>query len=82
MPRFYLDIQNTQMSAKDDNGADYADVEQARQAAILGIREILQEEMEDGLIDLNGEVRILDEEQKVVATVAYSQAVTIRPPQS
>lgn len=79
MARFYLDLQNTQASSRDETGSDYPDLESARQAAIAGIRSILSDEVLDGEIDLNGKVSIFDEQRRLVLTVPYSEAVTVSP---
>ena len=77
MPRYFFDVSNARFSAEDEAGADFNNIEEAEREAIAGIRSILKDELEDGLINFNGEVRILDERRQLVRTVPYAKAVTI-----
>ena len=78
MPRFFLDICNTDIQATDDEGRELPDLDAARAAAIEGIRSILADEILSGAIDLRGEIRIADEFGYRLATVSYSEALQIR----
>lgn len=80
MPRYFLDVSNAKASNKDEAGAEFADLDAARQEAIAGIRSILGDELLGGEIDLNGKVRIFDEQRRLVLTIPYSDAVTVVAP--
>ena len=80
MPHFYLDVCNTQADSPDEQGREFADLEAARADAIAGIRSILRDEVLEGRMDLNGEVRILDADRRLVMIVPYAEAVSIVEP--
>ena len=82
MPHYFLDVANSQINSQDEVGREFADLEAARAEAIGGIRSILRDELVEGKMDLNGEVRILDAERQLVLSVPYAEAVTILPPAS
>jgi hypothetical protein len=78
MPRYFFDVYNAQVQVEDEEGADFPGLDEARRNAIIGIRSILKAEVEEGKIDLRGEIRIRDEQGKCVLAVPYSAAVEIR----
>lgn len=78
MPRFFLDIFNSEICATDDDGQELPDLAAAREAAITGIRSILGGELARGKLDLRGEIRIRDDAGNALLSVPYSEAVAIR----
>jgi len=78
MPHFYLHVHNSSGAAEDDEGAELPDLDAARARAVEGIRSILSEEVLDGRLDLRGRVDIADAEGRVLASVAYAEAVDLQ----
>jgi hypothetical protein len=79
MTTYYLHLHNRDIDAPDEEGAELADIEAARWLAITGIRDFMSAELKDkGAIDLRGHIEIADGSGAVLATVAFTEAVTIR----
>lgn len=74
MPRYFLHVHNTTGSASDEEGAELAGLEAARERALEGIRSIVADEALHGLLDLRGQVDIADEAGRVIEVVAFSEA--------
>ena len=77
MPRFFLHICNGSGFTEDENGRDYADVDEARAAAIEGIRDLMSAELRQGQINIASYVEIEDENRLLMGTVAFTEAVKI-----
>jgi hypothetical protein len=78
MPLYFLDVSNTDISARDPEGHQLPDLEAACRAAIASIRSILAHEVAEGRLDLRGQIRIEDERGEVVRVVPYSEALEIK----
>ena len=78
MARFYLNIHNGIGDVKDEEGRELAGLEEARAAAIEGIRSLVSEEAKTGLLDLTGFIEIVDAEGVVLCQVEYQEAVDLR----
>ena len=78
MPRYYLHICNGSGFTEDVEGHDYADADQAREAAIAGIRDLMSEELRRGEINIASFVEIEDENRELVRTVAFTEAVAVK----
>jgi hypothetical protein len=74
MPRFYLHVHNRIGSARDEEGADFPDLDTARVRAIEGIRSILSDEARQGMIDFRGRIEIAAATGDVIETVSFIEA--------
>jgi hypothetical protein len=79
MPRFYFHLQN-QVDARDEEGREVADLEEATAAARSDILSILSDDVSRGRIDLRGRIDIADETGTILRTVAFADAVQLRLP--
>lgn len=77
MPHYYLHVCNGSGFAEDETGQEYADLADARAAAVAGIRDLMSNEMRDGLINIASFIEIESEERELLATVAFTEAVKI-----
>jgi hypothetical protein len=80
MPRFHLHIYDRAGSARDEEGLELTDLDEARASAVDGIRSLASQEVRVGLLDLEGRVEIADEGGTVLGIVRFPEAVEIRPP--
>jgi hypothetical protein len=78
MPRFYLHVSDGKMFAEDQEGAEFHDVEAARRSAIVGLRDVMAEELKHGEINMAAFVEIEDENHQLVMTVPFLDAVNVR----
>lgn len=78
MQRFFLHLHNGVGVIRDDEGQQFDDLGGERQAACESIRDILSNEVRDGVLDLRGRVEIADEAGAILAIVAYTDAVELR----
>jgi hypothetical protein len=79
MPRFYFHLTN-QVSARDEEGRELADLDEAVAAATFDIRSILGEDVSRGRIDLRGRIDIADETQTILRSIGFADAVQLRLP--
>ncbi|MEP9360046.1 hypothetical protein [Sphingomonas sp. KR3-1] len=80
MQRYFFNVHNGTGLTEDPEGMELPDLEAARQQALTGIRSLLGEELESGLIDLNGRLDICDRAGSVLRSVPFSEAVKLRAP--
>ena len=80
MPRLYLNLHNSHVDADDPEGADYADLCAAREAALQGIRSLLSEEVKTGTLNLHGHLDIVDDGGVLLESISFAQAVSITSP--
>ena len=73
MPLFYFDVHENGVADRDDDGFEFADLDVAREQAILAIKDAVGDEVAEGkLVDLStAYIEIRDESGKVVETVRY-----------
>jgi hypothetical protein len=76
--RYYFDIHNSIGLVEDEEGRDLPDLETARAEALKGIRSIVGEDLQKGVVDLCGRLEIRDEEGALVLTIPFAEAVEIR----
>jgi len=69
MPRFFINFQNVNELAKDDEGIDLQSLEAARKAALISAREILADNIKDGAKDPLVAITITDESGQELATI-------------
>jgi hypothetical protein len=79
MPRFHLNLFNN-VDALDDEGAEFADLAAAKQIAIAGARELMAAHVMAGKpVSLWHRIEIADDDGKVLATLPFSELITIMP---
>lgn len=76
MPRFYFHVFNDETTI-DDEGADLADLEAARQNAIKAARGLVCESVNHGHLNLDHRIEITNEQNARVLTLTYREAFTI-----
>jgi hypothetical protein len=75
--RYYFDIHNSIGFVEDEEGRDLPDLETARAEALKGIRSILGEDVQKGVVDLRGRLEIRDGDG-VILTIPFAEAIEIR----
>jgi hypothetical protein len=78
MPRYFLHICNGSGFTEDEEGREFTGVNEARQAAIEGIREVMAEELRNGEINIASYIEIENEHRQLVRTVAFTEAVAVK----
>ncbi len=79
MPRYFLHIRDRDGFTEDAEGAEFEELAQAVAAAIVGARDILAEQIEEGR-PLDGDrIEICDEGGALVETVRFADIVEIKP---
>lgn len=76
MPRYHLNLFNDVVSM-DEEGMELPDLEAARDAAIVNIRDLMKDQLVKGHITLSHRVEIANDRGRILATVFFSDAVTI-----
>jgi hypothetical protein len=75
MPRYFFNLRKSDDRVDDRDGAEYADLEQARVDAILSAREIVAEWAWAGKPVDGSEFQITDETGRVVLTVPFQAVI-------
>ena len=77
MPKFFFHVRDD-MDVPDDEGAELADIEAAREYAAQSARVLMSETLrDDGRITLSHRIDIEDDKGGVVASVPFRDAVRI-----
>jgi hypothetical protein len=76
MPKFYFRLCDD-LDCDDPEGLELADLHEAYQEAIRGIRSIMAEQVGKGWLSTTGRVEIKDETGRVVQHVAFREALVI-----
>lgn len=80
MPLFYLNLYDD-FVAEDEEGAEFADADAARLAAIDGARDLIAARIRRGEpVNLTHRIEVEDENRKCVHSVTFAQAVTFQEP--
>ena len=75
MPRYFLDVVNGD-AIEDPDGADFADLEAAREEATLSARDLVSQDLKEGRpLGLKRRIDIRNETGKVVGSVSFSDAM-------
>ena len=77
MPLYYFHVCNGDGFTEDEEGRELADIEEARQIAIDGLRGILSEEMKAGQLNMASFIEIEDESRDLVMIVPFEEAVGV-----
>ena len=80
MPRYFFNVHNSIGLVEDEEGRDFADLDAARAAALKGAREIIAEDVADGVADLRGRLDVIDAAGVVVLVIKFIEAVELRLP--
>lgn len=77
MPRYFTHLYNSIGHLPDEEGVWLADLDEARQVAIINIRSLLSEELKGGSVNLNGRIEVADESGKRLLVVPFAEAVRV-----
>ena len=77
MPRFYLNLYTGSGETIDEEGQQAADLEAARERALIEIRSLLAEEVRGGSLNLAGRIEVADQTGAVLAIVPFRDAVAL-----
>lgn len=80
MPHFRLNLYNAHGDLPDPEGADFATLDEARRAAIEGIRSVLGAEVIEGELNMKGHLDIVADDDSVVETIPFGEALKIVGP--
>ena len=78
MTQYFLHIHNSHGNAEDDEGLVADSLAEARERAVAGIRSLLASEAANGEIDLKGRIEISDAAGKVLLSVPFADALTVK----
>jgi hypothetical protein len=81
MRRYFFHIHNGNGFTQDEEGRALPSLAAARREAVTGIRSLLIDELEQGLINLQGRLDICDPKGSVLLSLPFSEAVEVRCPQ-
>lgn len=77
MPRYFLHLYND-VEARDEEGREFADLDDARAAAVRGARDVIAETVSrDGRLNLSHRIDVEDEDGRVLLSVPFSEAVEV-----
>ena len=76
--RYHFNIHNGIGFVEDEEGRELADLAAARAEGLKGIRSIVCEDVQKGIVDLDGRLEIRDGEGALVLTIPFGEAVEIR----
>lgn len=77
MPRFYLHVCNGSGFVEDEEGTELSGLDEARQKAIDGLRDIMATEMRRGEINMGSFIEIEGEDHRLLMTVPFLEAVRV-----
>jgi hypothetical protein len=78
VPRYHLHQKSRETTIADDEGAEFATLEDAREEALAAAREAMSETMLQGFIDLFRQIEIRSATGEVLLKVSYAEAVDLR----
>lgn len=77
MPRYYLNVENGFGFVEDEEGQEFAGLEDAKAAAIEGARSLMSTEVMEGKIDLRGRIDVVEEDGGVAMSIAFSDIIDV-----
>lgn len=77
MPRYHFHIRNGLGFTADEEGLDLSSEQHARVEAIRGARSLMSADVLEGMLDLAGQIEVMDEHNGEVMTVRFSDAVRV-----
>ena len=78
MGRYFFNARNAFGFAKDEEGRELANVDEARDVAIDAARSLMSADVRSGTLDLGGQIEIAGPQGTTIAVVTFSEAVTIK----
>jgi hypothetical protein len=78
MPRFYFHVSNASGFTEDQQGREMRDLKAAHAAALQDARAMMAEELMKGEIDLGSFIEIEDENHKLMFTLTFHEAVSVK----
>lgn len=78
MPRYHFHAHDHSGYVMDREGQDLPGLDAAREMALRSAREIMGEDVKGGCLDLRGRIDVADPEERVVLTLSFPDAVSIR----
>lgn len=77
MPRYYFHICNGTGFVQDEEGLELPDLDAARAEAVRSARSIMASDVQRGMLDLSSFIEIEDENQRLVQTLGFQEAVDL-----
>ena len=77
MPKFYFHLRND-IDVDDEEGTDFPDLAAAREHAVANVRSVAAGNVSNGHLDLWHRIEIADETGRIVGTVTFGDAVTVK----
>ena len=77
MSRFYFDVENGFGFVEDEEGHELDSIEDAKKAAIDGVRSIMSAEVGEGRLDLRGKIHVLDARRNLLMTIKFDEIIEI-----
>ena len=77
MPRYYFHIFNGETTI-DEEGAEFVDLDAARESALEAARDMVCEAVREGHLNLDHRIEITDEDNGPLMTVTFREAFTIQ----
>ena len=78
MPLFYFHVSNAAGFTEDREGREYADLKAAHAAALKEARTMMADELLQGEIDLGSFIEIEDHNHKLLFTLTFHEAVSVK----
>lgn len=77
MPRFYFDLHECGTVIEDEDGVERSHMHSLREEALRAAREIMCEEMTGGKLCLSCHIAVRDQNNEIILTVRFQDAVVI-----
>jgi len=77
MPHYYFHICDGSAFIQDEDGVELADNAAAREAAIVGLRDVMAAEVKGGGINLASFIEIENERRQHIETISFTDAVSL-----
>ena len=78
MPHYYFHLHNHTGLLRDEEGVELAGRDEARAAALKGARSIISQEVQQGRLDLDGHIEVVDGEGRSVLTLSFREAAGLQ----
>jgi hypothetical protein len=75
MPRYHFNVHND-IEARDEEGQELPDLEAARREAIRGVRSLAAEQVQEGRLNFDHSVEVVEGGQTVF-TVTFREAIVV-----
>jgi hypothetical protein len=77
VPLYFFHVHNSIGFVEDEEGRELPDLETARAEGLKGVRSILAEDVSKGHLDLGGRLEVIDEQGRLVLTIAFADALDL-----